>query len=131
MIMANERARRLRKTMTPQEVKLWAHLRSWKSRGYHFRRQAPRDGFILDFVCLRRRIIIEVDGDLHGFQGNATRDRLRDQHFQKQGFSVIRFWNNDIDSNLDGVLQTINVLLQSSRFPTPALRADPPPLGEG
>jgi very-short-patch-repair endonuclease len=60
--MANELARQLRKTMTPQEVKLWVHLRKWRSRGFHFRRQAPRGGYIVDFVCLRERLVIEVDG---------------------------------------------------------------------
>jgi very-short-patch-repair endonuclease len=62
--MANTRARQLRKTMTPQEVKLWVHLRSWKSRGYHFRRQAPREKYIVDFVCLRKHLIVELDGGL-------------------------------------------------------------------
>jgi very-short-patch-repair endonuclease len=61
-LMADARARELRKTMTPQEMKLWVHLRSWKSRGFHFRRQAPRDGYVFDFVCLRKRLIVEIDG---------------------------------------------------------------------
>jgi very-short-patch-repair endonuclease len=60
--MANEIARSLRKRMTPQEVKLWVHLRSWRKRGFHFRRQSPRDDFIVDFVCLKQRLVIEVDG---------------------------------------------------------------------
>ena len=60
--MANEIARKLRKTMTPQEVKLWVHLRSWRRRGFHFRRQSPRDGFIVNFVCLKQKLVVEVDG---------------------------------------------------------------------
>ena len=60
--MANENARYLRKTMTPQEVKLWVHLRSWRARGYHFRRQVPNGRAIVDFACLKQRIIVEVDG---------------------------------------------------------------------
>jgi hypothetical protein len=52
--------------MTPQEVKLWVHLRSWRKRGFHFRRQSPREGYI-DFVCMKHRLVIEVDGGQHNF----------------------------------------------------------------
>jgi hypothetical protein len=55
-VMANQIARRLRKQMTPQEVKLWVHLRSWRKQGYHFRRQAPRDGYVVDFAFLKQRL---------------------------------------------------------------------------
>jgi very-short-patch-repair endonuclease len=93
--------------MTPQEVKLWGHLRSWRNRGFHFRRQAPRQGYVLDFVCLKRRVIVEVDGGQHNFSAHARRDAQRDDHFVKRGFRVLRFWNNDIDRNLEGVLMQI------------------------
>jgi very-short-patch-repair endonuclease len=106
--MADARARELRKTMTPQEVKLWVHLRSWRSRAYHFRRQAPRDGFILDFGCLRERLIVEVDGGQHNFDEHAVRDMARDAVFVRQRFKVLRFWNHDVDKNLAGVLQVID-----------------------
>jgi very-short-patch-repair endonuclease len=112
--MANEIARSLRKRMTRQEVKLWVHLRSWRERGYHFRRQAPRDKFIVDFVCLRRRLIIEVDGGQHNFDAHARRDARRDRHFLRQGFTVLRFWNNDINDNLEGVLMCIDEALQKN-----------------
>ena len=106
--MANLRARQLRKEMTPHEVKLWVHLRSWKSRGYHFRRQAPRDGYILDFICLRKRLIVEVDGGQHNFDEHVGRDSIRDRHFMRDGFKVLRLWNNDVDKNLHGVLEAID-----------------------
>ncbi len=105
--MANERTRQLRQSMTPQEVKLWVHLRSWRSHGYHFRRQSPRDGSVLDFVCLRHRLIVEVDGGQHNFDIHAEKDRDRDEHFIRQGFKVLRFWNNEVDRNLSGVLEAI------------------------
>ncbi len=124
--MANERARQLRKTMTAQEVKLWVYLRTWRSRGYHIRRQAPRDGYILDFLCLRERVIIEVDGGQHGFDRHIAKDQVRDQHFEAQGFKILRFWNNDIDDNLDGVLETIDRELRERRA-----SSIPPPTGEG
>ena len=111
--MANARARELRKTMTPQEVKLWVHLRSWRSRGYHFRRQAPRDGYILDFVCLRARLVIEIDGGQHNYDDHAFRDGERDNRFKRQGFKVLRFWNNEVDRNLAGVLQIIDQELKA------------------
>jgi len=114
--MANEIARNLRKRMTRQEVKLWVHLRGWRERGFHFRRQAPRDGFILDFVCLKQRLIIEVDGGQHNFHAHARRDAQRDHHFTQQGFKVLRFWNNDIDQNLEGVLMMIDEALQQSAW---------------
>ena len=56
--MANQLARKLRKTLTSQEVKIWVHLRSWRNRGFHFRRQSPRDGYIVDFVCLKHRLVV-------------------------------------------------------------------------
>jgi very-short-patch-repair endonuclease len=114
-------ARRLRKRMTPQEVKLWVHLRSWKQRGFHFRRQAPRDDFIVDFVCLKHRLIVEVDGGQHNIDSHAQRDQMRDRHFIRQGFRVLRFWNNEVDCNLDGVLTQINNALNApTRPPTAA-----------
>src|SRR5882724_10268696 len=109
--MANARARELRKTMTPQEVKLWVYLRSWKSRGFHFRRQVPRDGYILDFVCLRKRLIIEVDGGQHNDDRHAINDRIRDTNFSQQGFQILRFWNNEVDKNLTSVLEAIDSAL--------------------
>jgi very-short-patch-repair endonuclease len=120
--MANELARQLRKSLTPQEVKLWVHLRTWRHRGYHFRRQAPRDGYILDFVCLSHRVIVEVDGGQHNMEPHASKDRLRDQHFEKQGFKILRFWNSDVDANLNGVLEFIDAQLRDRGSPTPALR---------
>jgi very-short-patch-repair endonuclease len=132
--MANERARQLRKSMTRQEVKLWVHLRSWRSRGFHFRRQAPRDGYIVDFVCLRARVVVEVDGGQHNFDQHRERDQKRDGHFVAQGFKVLRYWNNEVDRNLEGVLMDIDRALHESGTPPtrPRLRrGHPPPAGEG
>jgi very-short-patch-repair endonuclease len=127
-MMANRNARRLRKAMTQQEVKLWVHLRSWRSeRGIHFRRQVPKLGYILDFACLRARLVVEVDGGQHG----GTRDRLRDQRLKSAGFRVLRVWNNDVDGNLDGVL-TASMAAVAAVSPPTGLRPVPPPRsGEG
>jgi very-short-patch-repair endonuclease len=128
--MADEIARGLRKRMTPQEVKLWVHLRSWRRHGFHFRRRAPRDGYIVDFVCLKHRLLIELDGGQHNFDTHARRDAERDNHFANRGLWVLRFWNNEIDGNLEGVLTLIDDAL---RKPPPGLATlgHPPPSGEG
>ena len=128
--VANERARKLRKTMTPQEVKLWARLRELRSNGFYFRRQAPIDQFIVDFVCFGSRLVIEADGGQHGLEQGLISDQKRDNHLVRHGFKVIRFWNSDIEQNLDGVLQTIVDAL-SAPPPRPAAPTDPPRKGEG
>jgi very-short-patch-repair endonuclease len=124
--MANERARALRKSMTPQEVKLWVHLRTWRSHGFHFRRQSPRNGFILDFMCLKQRLIVEVDGGQHNLPQHASRDQRRDMIFSSDGFRILRFWNSEIDENLDGVLKAIDSELRKT-IPHPARSARHPP----
>jgi len=130
--MANETARRLRKTMTPQEVKLWVHLRSWRQRGYHFRRQSPHDGYIVDFVCLRHRLVIEVDGGQHNFDAHRARDLRRDLRLNADGFRVLRFWNSDVDENLSGVLECILEVLSTEPHPSARFaRSHPPLAGEG
>jgi very-short-patch-repair endonuclease len=129
--MANEIARQLRKTMTPQEVKLWVHLRSWRKRGFHFRRQSPRLGYIVDFVCMKHKLIIEVDGGQHNSDEDAARDRSRDRRLVRDGFNVLRFWNNEVDRNLDGVLTVIDAELRGSTPPGGPSDRHPPPSGEG
>lgn len=115
--------------MTPQEVKLWVHLRSWKSRGHHFRRQVPRDGHILDFVCLRKRLIIEVDGGQHNSGVQFEQDKERDRHFAAQGFRILRFWNNEVDRNLVSVLEMIDDVLKGVPPTRPAKPATLPRWG--
>jgi very-short-patch-repair endonuclease len=104
---------RAAQTKTPQEVKLWVHLRPWRKRGFHFRRQAPLDGYILDFLCFKHRLIVEIDGGQHNFDAHASRDAKRDDHFVGRGFRILRFWNNEVDRNLEGVLTVIDEAAQS------------------
>jgi very-short-patch-repair endonuclease len=105
--MSVARARALRKAMTPQEVKLWVQLRKLRPEGFHFRRPAPVDGYILDFVCFRRRMIVEIDGSQHADEAGLRHDGLRDAHFAANGFRTLRFWNPEVDANLHGVVETI------------------------
>jgi very-short-patch-repair endonuclease len=129
--MPNQTARKLRKTLTPQEVKVWNHLRPWRKRGDHFRRQAPRKGFIVDFVCLKHGLVVEIDGGQHDFQAHSAKDAQRDANLAQSGFRVLRFWNSDVDQNMDGVLQTIDAALMASNPHPAAFGGYPPHSGEG
>jgi very-short-patch-repair endonuclease len=81
------------------------HLRTKRLGGLKFRRQQPIGAYIVDFVCFERRIVIEVDGGGHAFA--KAKDNARDAWLQGQGFQVLRFWNNDVLQNIDGVLAVI------------------------
>jgi very-short-patch-repair endonuclease len=105
--MANAKARAMRKAMTPQEVKLWVQLRKLRQQGFHFRRQAPLEGYIPDFVCFKYRVIVEADGAQHGEDEGLANDARRDAHFAALGFRTLRFWNHEIDTDLNAVVETI------------------------
>ncbi len=105
-------SRRLRKNMTDVERFLWKEIRGSQLLGYKFRRQHPIDNYIVDFVCLELKIIIELDGRHHVEQ--AEYDYIRSNHLMGKGFRVLRFWNNDVLYNIEGVLITIFQLLPSS-----------------
>jgi very-short-patch-repair endonuclease len=97
------RARELRNNPTDAERLLWSHLRFWQLDGYKFRRQQPLGSYIVDFVCLEKRLVVEVDGGQHSQAVDAERDNwLRDQ-----GFVLLRFWNNEVLKNIDGVREVI------------------------
>jgi very-short-patch-repair endonuclease len=130
--VANQNARALRKNLTPQEVKLWVKLREMKALGFHFRRQAPIRNYIVDFASFRDRVVIEVDGGQHGMEEGARKDAARDAFLRGEGFRVLRFWNFEVDRNIDGVMQ---VVLSALHDPHPTgLAAGHPPharAGEG
>ena len=130
--MANEIARKLRKTMTPQEVKLWVKLRELRALGHHFRRQSPMLNYIVDFECRRSRVIVEVDGTQHGFDANRQRDLVRDETLRRAGYKILRFANPDIDRELEAVMETIVSVLNTTD-PTRLLaaRGATLPFGEG
>jgi very-short-patch-repair endonuclease len=95
----------LRKRPTNAEQLLWKHLRLKQIEGFKFRRQQPVDNYIVDFVCLGKRIVIEVDGGQHEEQ--KEEDIVRDKYLRQQGFNVLRFWNNEVLQNINGVLEII------------------------
>ncbi len=109
-----ERARELRRDMTPAEKKLWAVLRGNRFEGAHFRRQDPHDRYVVDFVCAKAKLGIEIDGDTHAGQEeyDAARTRWLNEH---QGYRVIRFSNQDVLRNLEGVTTVILEALQDAK----------------
>ena len=100
-------ARSFRRRLTPQEAKLWNALRALRPAGFHVRRQVPVGSSVVDFACLKHRLVIEVDGGQHSRDEGLERDRIRDARLLDLGFKIVRFWNTEIDQNLDGVVETI------------------------
>jgi very-short-patch-repair endonuclease len=116
LAMANERARHLRRNRTSAERRLWRELRQLKQVGCKFRQQVPIDHFIVDFACLSKRLIVEVDGGTHSTDAEVARDARRKRYLTDQGFRVMRVWNSDVRENIDGVMDTIVAALGT---PTP------------
>lgn len=100
-------ARRLRAEATSAEQRLWSMLDRIPLDGTHFRRQVPIGPYVADFVCLGHRLVIELDGPSHATPEGQARDRIRTAFLENEGFRVIRFWNQDVYDNLEGVLETI------------------------
>jgi very-short-patch-repair endonuclease len=98
-------ARSLRKRQTDAENLLWRHLQQKQMEGVKFRRQAPIGKYVVDFVSFERKLILEVDGGQHALV--REKDKERDFWLESQGFRLLRFWNNEVIQNLDGVLEAI------------------------
>ena len=107
----------MRSAPTEAEHRLWQILRAKRLSGYKFKRQLPIDNYIVDFVSLRHRLVVEADGGQHGAEADAPRDA----YLKGQGFRVLRFWNDDIFNNEEGVLLTIvDTLAAPLPNPSPA-----------
>ena len=98
-------AKSLSKRPTNVEAILWNRLRARQIEGVKFRRQQPIENFIVDFISFEKRIVVELDGGQHA--ENRDKDIQRDRFFAENGFEVLRFWNNDVLENLEGVLEVI------------------------
>ena len=96
-------ARKLRRTMTDAEALLWSRLRGQQLGGYKFVRQFPVGPHVADFACRSAKLVIELDGGQHSVASDAARTR----DIETYGYRVIRYWNNDVMSNVDGVLESI------------------------
>ena len=112
------KARQLRRNPTDVERLLWQRLRFWQVDGYKFRRQQPLGDYIVDFVCLQKRLIIELDGGQHAREVNY--DAERDAWLRNQSFFILRFWNHDVLDNLDGVMEMIGKYLKDTPYLNPS-----------
>jgi len=97
-------ARTLRRDATDAERKLWFHLRNRQADRTKFRRQVPIGRYVVDFCCLHAKLIVELDGSQHA---DNVSDEERTRYLATHGFRVLRFWNNDVNDNLEGVIETI------------------------
>ena len=104
-------SKELRKNQTPWERKLWNEIRNRKTNSLKFRRQFKVGKYITDFCCLEKMLIIELDGGHHNDDSIKKEDAIRQKYLESLGYRVLRFWNNEIDNNLEGV---INKIIQAS-----------------
>jgi adenine-specific DNA-methyltransferase len=122
-LLANARA--LRANSTDAERRLWYYLRNRRLSGYRFRRQVPIGRFVADFVCIRARLIVEIDGGRHA--ESVIEDLERTLYLARGGFRVIRFWNDETLQRTEAVLESIlEALIQACPHPDPL-----PQAGEG
>lgn len=96
-------ARRMRRAMTDAELKLWNELRAHRLMGLGFRRQLPIAGYIVDFACPDKKLIVEVDGSQHADGAAADKDPIRDRMLAELGWAILRFWKDDAIRDIDGV----------------------------
>jgi very-short-patch-repair endonuclease len=117
---------------------LWRELRKLETRGTHFRRQVPIGPYVADFACLASYLVIELDGSHHADETNKSNDDARTRWLEAEGYRVLRFWNNDLIENIDGVMETVYAALYGSRDAEPMtlrherrLKDHPTPLASG
>jgi len=106
-----DRAQRLRKEMTNAETKLWKKLRNHGFEGLKFRRQHPIGRFIVDFYCHEKRLVVEVDGGIHGLQEVKERDEGREEELNNLDLTIIRFTNDEIEFDIENVLKKLKMKL--------------------
>ena len=105
-------ARNLRKNKTREEDILWQLLRNRQFMGLKFKRQFPIGNYIVDFVCEEKKLVIEIDGGQHNIPDNVKADEVRTNYINSKGYRVVRFWNNDINQNIEGVYETLLSLVR-------------------
>ena len=106
--MMLEQAKKLRKNATETETLFWFEVKDRRLGGYKFRRQCPIGRYIVDFLCLEKKLIVEIDGGQHN---EREKDKIRDEYLSGLGFKVLRFWNNELLENMEGVLSTLTLAL--------------------
>jgi very-short-patch-repair endonuclease len=108
-----DRRKELRKSLIPQELKLWLYLKN-KNLGVKFRRQQGIGPYIADFYCKEKNLVVELDGSRH--KTEKEYDKERDNYMESLGIKVLRFWNNEVDKNIEGVLMKIQNYIHPSVF---------------
>jgi len=107
-----ELARRLRNNSTKSEIKLWGYLKAGQLQGYDFHRQKPLDNYIVDFFCSKLKIAIELDGYTHGFEEVFQKDYVKIKRLNELSITVLRFNDEDVMNNIEGVLESIKELIR-------------------
>ena len=100
-------AKEMRSNMTPAETKMWRILRGKRFQNLKFKRQVLIGNYIVDFLCEDKKIIIEIDGGQHNEELNIQSDKNRTRYLENNGYKVLRFWNNEVMKNIDGVMEVI------------------------
>jgi very-short-patch-repair endonuclease len=119
--MPNHFAKHLRKNSTDAEKRLWYFLQNRELKGHKFRRQHEINGYIVYFVCVERKLVVELDGGQH--QERAEADALRTRFLESKGYRVVRFWNDEVLSNTHGVLEVILKAIEDRPSPLPSPRS--------
>lgn len=112
-------AKSMRRVMTDAELKIWNELRAHRLMGLSFRRQVPIGSYIVDFACPTHRLVVEVDGSQHADAEQAERDAARSAYLKSSGWTILRFWNDDVIRDIDNVCQhiVIEVGLAAAEMP--------------
>jgi very-short-patch-repair endonuclease len=108
-------SRQMRRQSTDAETIFWNAVRNRKVRGAKFRRQWPLGRFFADFCCVEQRLIVEIDGGQHA---DSQADQIRTEALQELGYRIVRFWNNDVLENIDGVIERLSTLLEENPSPS-------------
>ena len=124
--MSRDQARQLRRDQTPAERRFWQVIHTFRKNGFHFRRQVPIGPYYAGFACHHAAIVVEIDGDTHGHDEAIAHDARRTAYLQSRGYTVVRFTNNDVLGNAEGVFTVLSGILKH-RAPTPT----PPRKGGG
>ena len=106
-------ARKLRKDMTLSEILLWQQIKGKQVLGFDFHRQKPIDEYVVDFYCPRLKLILEIDGDSH--EGKEEEDKIRQEKLESLGLTVLRFWDSDVKSIVDGIVEQLREWIEARK----------------
>ncbi len=121
-----DNAKTLRRNLTDAEQKLWYHLRAHRFMGRKFKRQKPLGRYVVDFICLEEKLIIELDGGQHA--ESVEYDQERDSWLRSEGYTVLRFWNNELMNEAESVLERIRLALKYEALSSETLSPGPSPV---